>query len=239
MKEPVEQGRAELAEQLVREVVRELSRFVRRPVATYRVQLQPAFGFKALAELVPYLASLGVTDVYAPPYLKASPGSTDWYDVVDHQELNPELGTPEEFDALLRELAARQMGHLLDFVPNHMAIGSTNPLWMDVLENGPSSVFAHVFDIDWKPIKEELENRVLVPVLGDQYGTVLERGELQLVFEGGSFQLRYWDQRFPVSPRQYPQILKHRIETLHEQLPPGDVHYEDYVSIVGALAKLP
>ncbi|HEY3450538.1 MAG TPA: malto-oligosyltrehalose synthase [Myxococcales bacterium] len=234
-----EERRAQAAQALLSEVERELARLARRPVATYRLQLQLGFGLREAAELVPYLAALGVSDLYASPYLKAVPGSTHGYDVVDHREINPELGGREALEALCAELAARGMGHVLDFVPNHMAIGPENPMWMDVLENGPSSVYAGFFDVDWKPIKEELENRVLVPVLGDQYGAVLERGELGLVFEGSGFQLAYGALRFPVTPRQYPQILRHRIDELQRALPAGDVHFEDYLSIVNALARLP
>ncbi|MGC4122483.1 MAG: malto-oligosyltrehalose synthase [Myxococcales bacterium] len=231
--------RARAVEGLVEAVVRELARLQRRPVATYRLQLQPGFGLGEASRLVPYLWALGVSDVYASPYLKAAPGSSHGYDVVDHREINPELGGREALEALCAALAERGMGHVLDFVPNHMAIGTENPLWMDVLENGPSSVWAGFFDVDWKPIKEELENQVLVPVLGDQYGAVLERGELQLVYETGGFQLGYGPLRFPVTPRQYPQILRHRIDELQRSLPAGDVHFEDYVSIVNALARLP
>ncbi len=228
-----------LDESLYREMLAALSRLGRVPGATYRLQLNAGFGFFDAARLVPYLAALGATDLYASPYLKAVPGSRHGYDVVDPNEFNPELGGREGFEALLRALGASGMGHVLDFVPNHMAIGTWNPLWMDVLENGPSSVWAYVFDIDWNPIKEELENKVLLPILGDQYGTVLERGELKLVFEGGGFHLDYFEHRFPVTPRQYPQILNHRLEQLREALPAGDVHFEDYLSIASALSRLP
>lgn len=239
MKISVDAWRIELVEELLRELVDELPFFTRRPVATYRVQLNRGFGFQQASELVPYLASLGVSDLYTSPCLKAAPGSLHGYDVVDSNELNPELGTTADYDALSATLAGRGMGHLLDFVPNHMAIGSENPLWMDVLENGPSSVNAHFFDVDWRPIKEELENRVLVPILGDQYGTVLERGELRLHFENGGFWLNYYEHRFPVTPRQYPHILRHRLDELQHALPPEDVHLQDLLSIIAALANLP
>jgi (1->4)-alpha-D-glucan 1-alpha-D-glucosylmutase len=235
----VEARHVELAESLYRDLLAVLPRYRREPVATYRVQFHAGFTFRSAAALVPYLWSLGVTDLYASPILKASPGSGHGYDVVDHNEIDPELGGREGFEALAREVASHAMGQLLDFVPNHMAIGSFNPMWMDVLENGPSSIWAHVFDIDWNPIKEELANKVLLPILGDQYGTVLERGELRLVFENGGFHLQYFEHRFPVTPRQYPQILNHRLDRLRESLPSGDVHFEDYLSITSALSRLP
>jgi (1->4)-alpha-D-glucan 1-alpha-D-glucosylmutase len=229
----------ELVESLYREMLAALLRLGHVPGATYRLQLNADFSFFDAARVVPYLAALGATDLYASPYLKAVPGSRHGYDVVDPNALNPELGGREGFEALVRALGAQGMGQVLDFVPNHMAIGAFNPLWMDVLENGPSSVWAHVFDIDWNPIKEELANKVLLPILGDQYGAVLERGELKLAFESGGFHLDYFEHRFPVTPRQYPQILNHRLEQLREVLPAGDVHFEDYLSIASALSRLP
>jgi len=215
------------AEALLAKVVEALPQFVRRPVAVYRLQLNEEFRFVDAQRIVPYLESLGVSDLYTSPCLKAAPGSRHGYDVVDHRTLNPEIGSEAEYRAFSDALKARGMGHVLDFVPNHMAIGSENPLWMDVLENGPSSIYAHFFDVDWDPIKEELENRVLVPILGEQYGTVLERGELKLVFENGGFHLQYYEHRFPVAPRQYTQILKHRLDELRKALPPGDTSFED------------
>ncbi len=235
----MEARHAELAESVVQDLLAALPRFRREPVATYRVQFHAGTSFRGAAERVPYLSALGATELYASPVLRASPGSEHGYDVVDSNELDPELGGREGFEVLARELAAHGMGLLLDFVPNHMAIGAFNPMWMDVLENGPSSIWAHVFDIDWHPIKEELENKVLLPILGDQYGAVLERGELKLVFEGGGFHLQYFEHRFPVTPRQYPQIMNCRLEKLKESLPAGDVHFEDYLSITSALARLP
>ncbi|MFN7131721.1 MAG: malto-oligosyltrehalose synthase, partial [Myxococcales bacterium] len=235
----MEQAQAQLAEELIRELVQRVIPAMRRPVSTYRVQLNKAFGFEAAAALVPYLKSLGITDLYASPYLKAAPGSTHGYDVVDHNTLNPELGGAEGHRVLLEALRAHGMGHILDFVPNHMAIGSENPIWMDVLENGPSSIYAPFFDIDWKPIKEELENRVLVPILGDQYGAVLERGELKLTFENGGFGISYWDHRFPVAPRQYTHLLRYRLPELEKTLGADSVHLADYLSILTSLEKMP
>jgi (1->4)-alpha-D-glucan 1-alpha-D-glucosylmutase len=211
---------------------------MRRPASTYRVQLTPRFGFRDLADIVPYLSELGITDVYISPPFSAAPDSQHGYDVVDHNTLNPELGGVEGFEALCKKVREHGMGQLVDFVPNHMGIGPRNAWWMDVLENGPSSVYAPFFDVDWKPVKDELENRVLVPVLGDQYGDVLERGELQLVREGGTFLLAYWEHRFPIAPRSIPRLLTFRIDDLKADLGEQDLGLQELLSIVTALEKL-
>src|SRR5206468_4034934 len=146
----------------------------------------PVFG-----AVVPYLKELGISHFYLSPIFKATPGSTHGYDINDHNQLNPEVTTREEYTRFAREATAAGMGIIVDFVPNHMGISEpTNTWWMDVLENGPSSQYALFFDIDWKPLKRELENKVLLPILGDQYGRVLERGELKLVFKHGIFTVR-------------------------------------------------
>lgn len=213
----------------------------RIPLSTYRLQLSRAFDFQRARALVPYLDALGVTDLYASPCLKAASGSSHGYDVVDHRQINPELGGREAFDDLAEALRARDLGLLLDFVPNHMAIGHENPFWSDVLESGPSSSAADFFDIDWQPIKEELHDKVLLPVLGDQYGAVLERGELSLSFDPqtGQFEIAYAEHRFPVAPRQYAQILRHRLGELSAILAPGDIALEDFLSIIAAVENLP
>ncbi|MGB8437659.1 MAG: malto-oligosyltrehalose synthase, partial [Burkholderiales bacterium] len=187
------------------------------PRATYRLQLNQHFTFAQATELVPYLAALGVSHVYCSPYLRARPGSTHGYDIIDHASLNPEIGTRDDFEHFVAALRAHGMGQILDMVPNHMGVmGADNAWWLDVLENGPASVYAGYFDIDWQPINVHLSNRVLVPVLGDHYGLVLERGELKLAFDapGGSFSVFYFEHRFPVDPREYPRILERAVRTL-------------------------
>ena len=153
----------------------------RIPVSTYRLQFNRAFTFADAARIVPYLHALGVTDCYASSYLKAVPGSLHGYDIVDPTALNPEVGTEEDYRQFVRTLKQHGMGQILDVVPNHMGIGqSCNAWWQDVLENGPSSRYSTFFDIDWHPVKHELEDKVLLRILGDQYGTVLENQETPL-----------------------------------------------------------
>ncbi|MGZ5256495.1 MAG: malto-oligosyltrehalose synthase, partial [Burkholderiales bacterium] len=194
----------------------------RIPRCTYRVQLNREFRFSHLTALVPYLARLGVSHVYCSPYLRARPGSTHGYDIVDHNSLNPEIGSPEDFELFVATLKDHGMGHMLDMVPNHMGVmGADNAWWLDVLENGPASAYADFFDIEWQPANAALRNRVLIAVLGDQYGLVLERGELKLSFhaEAGEFSICYYDHRFPVDPGEYPLIL----EAASAVLNPADV----------------
>ena len=153
---------------------------LRIPVSTYRLQFNRQFTFQQARAIVPYLHELGVTDCYASPYFQARAESLHGYDITDHNKLNAAIGSRADYDAWIAELHAHEMGQLLDFVPNHMGVGeAANHWWMDVLENGPSSKYAPYFDIDWHPLKPELHEKVLLPILGDQYGRVLERGELQ------------------------------------------------------------
>ncbi|MDF0650626.1 MAG: malto-oligosyltrehalose synthase [Nitrospira sp.] len=210
------------------------------PVSTYRLQLNRAFPFKAATAIVPYLSALGITDCYPSPYLKATPGSEHGYDVVDPTVLNPELGTEDEYREFIRSLHAHQMGHILDVVPNHMGIGrSANVWWLDVLENGPSSRYAHLFDIDWHPVKRELENKVLLPILGDLYGTVLENQEIVLLYEEGRFFIRYYDHRLPVGPKSATMVLTHRLDELIAEARASSPHVQELQSIVTALRNLP
>jgi (1->4)-alpha-D-glucan 1-alpha-D-glucosylmutase len=184
---------------------------VRVPRATYRLQFNSDLTFSDAVELVPYLADLGASDLYASPLARARSGSTHGYDVVDPGVLNPELGTPEDWERMVRELHDRGMGLLLDIVPNHMGLGSENWWWLDLLENGPASPFARFFDVDWNPaVRSELRGKVLLPVLGDHYRAVLERGELELAFDPneGSFSATYYEHRFPLDPGTYPLILE-------------------------------
>ena len=172
------------------------------PRATYRFQLNKNFRFRDATALVPYLAALGVSHVYASPFLKARPGSSHGYDIVDHNSVNPEIGTEAELDELIAALQREGMGMVLDIVPNHMGVLlGNNAWWLDVLEKGRASPYARFFDIDWNPAKPELRGKVLLPVLGSHYGEALEKGELKLVKEGGSWKLAYFEQRFPLNQK--------------------------------------
>jgi (1->4)-alpha-D-glucan 1-alpha-D-glucosylmutase len=179
------------------------------PRATYRLQFHAGFGFADAQAIVPYLAALGISHVYASPITMARPGSLHGYDVIDFNRLNLELGDEPAFDALVAELHAHGMGLLLDFVPNHMGVGSDNPWWLDVLEWGPLSPYATFFDIDWEASARGVRGKVTLPVLGDQYGKVLEAGELKLQLDAaeGVFYVAYYDERFPIAVRKYPQLL--------------------------------
>ncbi len=177
-------------------------------IATYRLQLRPGFGFVEARALVPYLARLGISHVYTSPYLQAASGSTHGYDVVDPTRVNVDLGGPAARDLLVKEIEQRGMGHVIDLVPNHMAIvGRENPWWWDVLENGPASRYATYFDVDWEASDERWPNKVLLPVLGDHYGRVLEAGELSLVHEDGLVMVRYWEHVFPVDPSTLAPLM--------------------------------
>ncbi|WP_181360491.1 malto-oligosyltrehalose synthase [Variovorax sp. WS11] len=182
----------------------------RIPRATYRLQFHKGFGFDDAIRVLPYLARLGISHVYCSPIQRARAGSMHGYDVVAHDQVNPELGGREGFERFVAALRAQGMGQLLDLVPNHMGVmGADNAWWMDVLENGPASLYAQHFDIDWQPLNPELAGKVLVPVLGDHYGDVLTSGELALRFEEGSGSLAvyYFEHRFPLAPESYPRVL--------------------------------
>jgi (1->4)-alpha-D-glucan 1-alpha-D-glucosylmutase len=211
-----------------------------RPRATYRWQFHHGFTFHDAAKLTPYLQSLGVSHVYASPYLKARAGSMHGYEIVDHSLLNPELGGDEGFAGFVAAMRQHGLGQILDVVPNHMGVGSDeNPWWQDVLENGPSSPFASCFDIDWQPLKPDLDNKVLLPVLGDQFGKVLEDGQLVLHFADGTFSLSYFGRRFPVAPRSYGQVLRHRMAELEQSLGGDHPAVLEYHSILTAIGHLP
>jgi (1->4)-alpha-D-glucan 1-alpha-D-glucosylmutase len=160
----------------------------RVPDATYRVQLHAGFSFGQLAAIIPYLHELGISDVYASPIFRATPGSTHGYDVCDPNEVNPELGGMEELTRVSALLKERGMGLVLDFVPNHMGIeGPFNWRWIDVLENGPFSHYASFFDIEWNPRQAMLHERILLPMLHDFYGRVLEEGGIRLAYDEQAF----------------------------------------------------
>jgi (1->4)-alpha-D-glucan 1-alpha-D-glucosylmutase len=213
----------------------------RLPNSTYRLQMHAGFTFRDATRIVPYLRDLGITHCYASPYLRARPGSTHGYDIVDHTSLNPEIGTTAEYDAWMENIRAHGMGQILDIVPNHMGVGTNdNVWWNDVLENGPSSQYSTYFDIAWHATsRPELQEKVLLPVLGEPYGDVLEAGQLQLSLEGGAFFVNYFDRRLPIAPRSYPRILGLRIDELEKTLPADAPQLLEYQSILTAARNLP
>ena len=181
------------------------------PRATYRLQLTAKFGFADAAAIVPYLHALGISHLYASPFLKARAGSTHGYDIIDHNALNPEFGGEDGFALLSEALARHDMGLILDFVPNHMGVGhADNAWWLDVLEWGPRSPYAPCFDIDWETLPYRPGGGLLLPILGEPYGEALERGEIRLAYDAaaGSFAFWYYDHKLPVRPSRYPEILR-------------------------------
>jgi (1->4)-alpha-D-glucan 1-alpha-D-glucosylmutase len=184
------------------------------PIATYRLQFGPGFGFDEAVEVIPYLAGLGVSHVYTSPYLQATRGSTHGYDIMDPTRVNEELGGEEglaRFRGVLRSYGLEEM---IDVVPNHLAVeGGHNPWWWDVLENGPSSLYAEYFDLDWEAFGDRWPDKLLLPVLADHYGRVLEDGRLRISYRDGTFVLGYEDQVFPLDPSSLTPVLKKAAQT--------------------------
>jgi len=211
------------------------------PTATYRLQFNRGFGFAEAGALVGYLHGLGISHCYASPYLKARPGSLHGYDIVDHAALNPEIGDRDAHAQWVEALAARDMGHILDLVPNHMGVGGAdNSWWLDVLEHGEASSYAGYFDIDWWPVQPGVRGRLMLPVLGGHYGTVLESGELEPRYDPqeGSFSIWYHEHCFPLDPVSYPVILE------PVALGVGGLQREDALSVdlqqlIGSFRSLP
>jgi (1->4)-alpha-D-glucan 1-alpha-D-glucosylmutase len=210
----------------------------RIPTCTYRLQFNRWFTFSQARAIVSYLDALGVSDVYSSPYFQASPDSLHGYDITDHNKLNAAIGSRADYDGWIVELHGHSMGQVLDFVPNHVGIAdSRNQWWMGVLENGPSSRYAPYFDIDWQPLKFDLRDKVLLPILSDQYGRVLERGELQVRFGEGTFYLLYHERRLPIAPGTYRYILRIALRNLGNRK--DEDFYAELQSILTALEYLP
>ena len=211
----------------------------RVPVATYRAQMHKDFTFDDAAAITPYLQRLGIGDFYASPIFEARPGSLHGYDVARHDRLNPELGGRKRFDAFADVLRSHGMGLLLDIVPNHMGIGRDAVWWQDVLENGHASRYANFFDIDWNPLKPEMRNKLLLPILGNQYGEELEAKHIQVVFEDGRFYVTYYENRMPAAPRSIPMIFFRRpIGTMPSEQEVAAIPHE-LVDLLRELTQLP
>ncbi len=178
------------------------------PLSTYRLQLHAGFDFAAAGAIADYLSVLGVSHVYCSPYLQAAKGSMHGYDVVDHSRVNQELGGAAAHEEFCQTLGRNHLGQVLDIVPNHMAItGRENAWWWDVLENGPASPYASYFDVEWHPPEEKLRNKVLVPILGEHYGRILQAGQIQLARNAGDFEIRYFEHALPAAPRALQDLL--------------------------------
>lgn len=232
---------AERGEGVVRPSALPTERVAAIPVSFYRLQLNHNFTFCQAAAVVPYLDSLGISHCYTSPYLKARPGSAHGYDIIDHANLNPEIGSWEEYEELVAALDRHGMAQILDMVPNHMGVGSDNKWWLDVLENGRASQYADFFDINWEPQQRELKGRVLLPVLGDYYGSVLEGGELHLDFslEKGSFRITYYGHSFPLDPCSYPFILRRDLGRLEARLSSRHQGVHELQNLISSFANLP
>lgn len=202
------------------------------PVATYRLQFCPTFTFGDTEKIIDYLAQLGISDVYASPIFKARSGSTHGYDIVDANQLNPELGTEKDYENLIETVHQYRMGWVQDIVPNHRAYDSENPILMDVLEHGKNSEYYQFFDIDWNHPYEQLRGKVLAPMLGDFYGNCLENGEIQLSYEQTGLKVNYYGLKLPIAIHSYVQFLTHELGVLTRQL--GRTH-SDIIKILGIL----
>ncbi|MGV2828572.1 malto-oligosyltrehalose synthase [Myxosarcina sp. GI1(2024)] len=208
---------------------------MRIPIATYRIQFNSEFNFDRAREIIDYLADLGISDLYASPIFKAREGSSHGYDVVDPTTINPELGTQEDFNQLIQELQVRQIGWLQDIVPNHMAYDSQNLWLIDVLENGIDSEFFNFFDINWSQPYEEMKGRVLTPLLGDFYGSCLERGEIKLNYDETGLWIGYYDFKLPLKIDSYLTFLSYDLGKLAEKI--GRQH-PDFIKILGIIYLL-
>jgi (1->4)-alpha-D-glucan 1-alpha-D-glucosylmutase len=209
------------------------------PTSTYRMQFHEHFTFQDAKDCVPYLHVLGVSHVYASPIWKANPKSMHGYDVIDHALLNPELGSQQDFEAFVHALREHAMGLIVDIVPNHMHVANDNAWWYDVLENGPSSPYAEYFDIDWMPPRQELVNKVLLPVLDEQFGDALEAQKITVTFENGSFFVTLPYMRLPSEPGSWSLILEPVAREMTRQVSGDDPDLVELQSIITQTSHLP
>src|SRR6185437_3070195 len=206
----------------------------RAPRSTYRLQLHAGFKFGDAEAVLPYLRRLGISDCYVSPLFEARPGSMHGYDITRHDRINPELGGEEGFARFSGALREAEMGLVLDIVPNHMGVGNDSVWWQDVLENGRTSEYAEFFDIDWEPLKEDMRGKLLLPILGDQYGSELENGRILIAIENGVGKVKYYDHMMPMAPRslpllfpeeqmeELPENLREMLRDLTHHIPPND-----------------
>lgn len=210
------------------------------PASVYRLQFNHEFTFKQAEKLISYFKELGIDALYCSPVFQAVPGSMHGYNVADPNQINREIGTFEEYLHFCDVLSQNSIGQIADIVPNHMGInGNNNSWWLDVLENGQSSIYSHYFDIDWKPIKVELSGKVLLPVLGNFYGRVLENQEIQLKYQNGGFFAVYYEHIFPLDPNTYPVILDVSSGDLQSEMGPDNPDYLELLSVITAFKNIP
>ena len=212
---------------------------MRVPGATYRIQFNKDFRFEQARSLIPFLHRLGITDLYASPVFQARPGSTHGYDITDPSKLNPELGTPQEFDQLVADLHASDMRLMIDIVPNHMATSSENPWWMDVLENGSASEYAAFFDIEWGHHTPAVQDKILIPILGEPYGSALESQKLELKLDEAGLRIVYYAATLPVDPAGYHAVLSHHLSDLLSKLDPAEVSLKEFGLVLELAERLP
>ncbi|MBD3288656.1 malto-oligosyltrehalose synthase [candidate division KSB1 bacterium] len=205
------------------------------PHSTYRIQLNHTFAFKNLKAILTYLSELGITDIYASPIFKARKGSMHGYDVVDPTQLNPELGSEDDFSDLVAEAKKLNLSWLQDVVPNHMAYDSQNDILMDVLENGPHSQYAHYFDIEWQPHYSGMDEKILAPFLGTFFGKCLENGKIELKYSEDGLSIHYYDHKFPVRIHSYIKLITHNLRKLRGSL---TTEHPDYIKLLGVLYVL-
>ncbi|HEY9736209.1 MAG TPA: alpha-amylase family glycosyl hydrolase, partial [Trichocoleus sp.] len=205
---------------------------MRIPTATYRLQFRQEFGFNDAHKIVAYLEELGISDIYASPIFKARAGSSHGYDVVDPGQLNPELGTEEDFNNLVEDLHSRGMGWLQDIVPNHMAYDSENPFLIDILEHGPHSEYCDFFDVEWEHPFDDFRGKILTPMLGDFYGNCLENGEITLSYDHSGLKVNYYSLQIPLRIESYTQFLNYGMDRLAQSLGRND---PDFIKLLGIL----
>lgn len=230
----------EFSEEKLRTLILKKIRSIFIPSSVYRIQLNSEYTFKHAEKLVPYLKELGFEAVYCSPYFQSVPGSMHGYNITDPNRINQEIGSWEDYVKFCDALTQNSIGHIADIVPNHMGIaGNNNSWWQDILENGQSSLYSDYFDISWKPAKQELSGKVLLPVLGNFYGRVLENREIQLKYQKGGFFVTYFEHEFPIDPKTYPIILEDSEKNLQKKMGKNNPDYLELLSIITAFRNLP
>ncbi|MDY6835469.1 MAG: alpha-amylase family glycosyl hydrolase, partial [Chloroflexota bacterium] len=210
---------------------------MRIPTATYRLQFNKEFGFEDARAIVPYLHDMGISDIYASPLLRAREGSSHGYDVADPTKLNPDLGSEEEFELLTETLNSKNMGLLLDIVPNHMVASPENPWWKDLLENGELSPYAKYFDIDWHHAEGDMQGKMQLPIIGTEFDQAIDNGEFALMLEETGLSLRYHDYTLPLDIKSYATVLS--LRSADSKDPPQIRASQQLRRLVESMAGLP